>query len=296
MSLYRKISLGFWDDSQIVDEFTPEDKYFMLYLLTNPHTNLIGCYEISFRQMSNETGYSRDTIERLLDRMANLHSVIEYDKETKEVFIKNWHKYNWTRSPKFLKKIVELYGFVKSDDFKNKIYPIIEKTGADMVSIPYPYPMDTSVTASVTVTDTVTASVTTAEPIKKEEKEPRKSKSNKRGILKRFGEYEHVKLSEKEYLKLAEEFIDIDERIRNLDEYMEMSGKSYTNCNLVIRKWAKNDSKSSGKGNSPEKHAISQPTYNSEIELNEIDSSESEKAIEEFLKGTKDLRSEEETY
>ena len=58
MALYRTISLSFWNDNKIVDDFTPEDRYFYLYLLTNPHTNLIGCYEISLKQMSYETGYN----------------------------------------------------------------------------------------------------------------------------------------------------------------------------------------------------------------------------------------------
>ncbi|MFR8334921.1 MAG: hypothetical protein ACLU9S_23255 [Oscillospiraceae bacterium] len=27
-----------------------------LYCMTNPHTNLCGCYEVSIKQMANETG------------------------------------------------------------------------------------------------------------------------------------------------------------------------------------------------------------------------------------------------
>ena len=52
MALYRTIQISFWTDTKIVDDFTPEDKYFYLYLFTNPHTNLSGCYEISKNQMS----------------------------------------------------------------------------------------------------------------------------------------------------------------------------------------------------------------------------------------------------
>ena len=52
MAIYRSIYLSFWDDPKIADSFTPEDKLFMLYCLTNSHTNIIGCYEISVRQMA----------------------------------------------------------------------------------------------------------------------------------------------------------------------------------------------------------------------------------------------------
>ena len=58
MAFYRNISINFWTDSKIDDDFTPEDKYFYLYLLTNPHTNICGCYEISMKQMERETGYN----------------------------------------------------------------------------------------------------------------------------------------------------------------------------------------------------------------------------------------------
>ena len=56
MANYRNISMDFWQDSKVVDDFTPEDRYMYLYCMTNPHTNLCGCYEISVKQMANETG------------------------------------------------------------------------------------------------------------------------------------------------------------------------------------------------------------------------------------------------
>ena len=76
MATYRNIQISFWTDSKVADEFTPEDKYFYLYLMTNPHTNTCGCYEISIRQMSIETGYSKETISKLIERMEKVHNVI----------------------------------------------------------------------------------------------------------------------------------------------------------------------------------------------------------------------------
>ena len=46
MAIYRNVSMSFWTDSKVADDFTAEDRYFYLYLFTNPHTNLCGCYEI----------------------------------------------------------------------------------------------------------------------------------------------------------------------------------------------------------------------------------------------------------
>jgi len=152
MAIYRSIQMSFWTDPKVIDAFTPEDKYFYLYLMTNPHTNLCGCYEISERQIEYETGYTKKTIEKLLDRMCEVHRVIVYSKETKEVLIVNWHKYNWTKSEKFRVPLEKEIQNVKNVDFKGFLEGLYN--GIDSVSIPYPYGSDTT----VTVTDTVTVS------------------------------------------------------------------------------------------------------------------------------------------
>lgn len=96
MANYRNISMDFWSDSKVVDDFTPEDRYIYLYCMTNPHTNLCGCYEVSIKQIANETGYNADSVERLLKRLDSSHNVIRYSAQTKELLILNWCRY---RSP-----------------------------------------------------------------------------------------------------------------------------------------------------------------------------------------------------
>lgn len=85
MAKGRLISTSFWDDSKVVDDFTPEDKYIYLYCMTNPHTNLCGCYEVSVKQIASETGYNEDTVKRLLMRLDRDHNVIRYSSITKEL-------------------------------------------------------------------------------------------------------------------------------------------------------------------------------------------------------------------
>ena len=149
MAIYRNVSLTFWEDNKIVDDFTTEDRYFLLYLLTNPHTNLIGCYEVSKKQMSNELGYPPSKVEELLTRMQNVHKIIFYASETKEILIKNWHKYNWTRSEKLLKKVESMFHYIKCKDLKKYIEETYKKY---RVSIGYLYRMDTSDTDADTDT------------------------------------------------------------------------------------------------------------------------------------------------
>ena len=149
MAIYRNISTNFWSDTKIYDKFSPEDKYFMLYILTNSYTNLCGCYEISVKQMVNDTGYNRETIEKLLNRLENEYEVISYDNNTQELLIKNWYKYNWTKSNKLDKPLLNEIDSIKSNKFKTFLGKIYNER--DTVSIPYPYPMDTTVTDTVSV-------------------------------------------------------------------------------------------------------------------------------------------------
>lgn len=154
MAIYRNVHITFWTDSKVVDDFTPEDRYFYIYLLTNPHTNLCGCYEISLKQMSDELGYNKESIIKLIDRFNKIHKMIDYDNNTKELIVYNWHKYNWTKSPKFEKALEKEIQKVKSPKFRAILEGIL--CGSDTVSIPYQYGSDTTVPATVPVTDTVT--------------------------------------------------------------------------------------------------------------------------------------------
>src|SRR5690349_2998380 len=98
MAAYRKISVTFWADS-FIQSLTPEGKYFYLYLMTNTRTTQCGIYEITVSQMCFETGYNQETINKLLTMMEKTGRV-KYSKNTKEIALKNWPKYNESDSPK----------------------------------------------------------------------------------------------------------------------------------------------------------------------------------------------------
>ena len=118
LAIYRTVSMSFWTDNKVTDDFTPEDRYFYLYLFTNPHTNLCGCYEISIKQIANEMGYSKDTVENLIERFEKVHKVLQFSKSTKEILLLNWSKYNWTSSEKFRKPLEKEIATVKDLDFR----------------------------------------------------------------------------------------------------------------------------------------------------------------------------------
>lgn len=98
MAIYRPVHVTFWQDPKVIEEMTPEDKLFYLYLITNPKTTQTGIYQITKKQMSFELGYSIESINALMDRFENHHKTIVYNKETRELAIINWGRYNFPRA------------------------------------------------------------------------------------------------------------------------------------------------------------------------------------------------------
>lgn len=98
MAIFRKIHTSFWSDP-FVQSLSPEKKYFFLYLLTNEKTRQCGVYEISKKQICDDTGYNIDTVLILLNYFIGVDK-IQYSENTNEVAIKNWNKYNGNESQK----------------------------------------------------------------------------------------------------------------------------------------------------------------------------------------------------
>lgn len=156
MAIYRNIQLSFWSDSKVTDDFTPEDKFFYLYLLTNPQTNICGCYQISYSQMENQIGYNRETINRLIERFEKVHNVIRFCADTKEILILNWHKYNLNKSEKTLAGAESVANYIKTPGFKEYVFRVIDCIRNDTPCMGYQCPIQASV--SVSVSDTVSVS------------------------------------------------------------------------------------------------------------------------------------------
>ncbi|MFP5111579.1 DnaD domain protein [Bacillaceae bacterium C204] len=94
MAKHRMIRTDFWKNPMVSEEMTPEDKYFYLYLLTNPNMTQIGIYKITKKQMGFDLGYSIESVHSLMERFIHHHKEIRYNPVTRELAIKNWGKYN----------------------------------------------------------------------------------------------------------------------------------------------------------------------------------------------------------
>ena len=158
----RMIDTELWNNEDIIENFTAEDKYFWLYLLTSPHNNICGVFKNSPNLMARDMGLHKDTIVNLLYRFENIHKLVYCDKETNEILILNWYKFNWTKSPKITTMIEKESNNLKSDKIKELI---VERIGLifedkDTVSIPYAYPTNTN-----SNTNTINNNIVTNEEI-----------------------------------------------------------------------------------------------------------------------------------
>ena len=92
MAIYRHVHVEFWNISKVLEELTPEDKLFFIYLLTNPNTTQIGVYKITKKQIAFELGFSIESVNVLMDRFINNYGLIKYNNDTREICLKNWGK------------------------------------------------------------------------------------------------------------------------------------------------------------------------------------------------------------
>lgn len=246
MGIKRIVDTSFWTDSK-VDDFSPEDKYFMLYLLTNPFSTQLGIYEISIKQVAFQLGYSVEAVKVLLDRFENKYDVIVYSEDTKEIAIKNFLRHSIIkggapvrdclikelRNVKNKELIASVFAHIKDSESLNETVRNIIAEYEEKNGILYycndkqnENDNDNEVSYHDSYNDTFQA---------EEPKKPKKEKPQKH----KHGEYQHVLLTENEFERLAKDFGEDmrDKAIKFLDEYIEEKCYKSKSHNLAIRRW-----------------------------------------------------------
>ena len=249
MGIKRIVDTGFWTDGK-VDDFSPEDKYFMLYLLTNPFTTQLGIYEMSVKTAAFQMGYDENVVKVLLDRFENKYGMIRWSKETKEVAIKNFLRHSIIKGGapvrdcliKELKRVKnrDLIAWVFSSikDFENlnatvkKIISEYEEQNGELHYCNEKYndnenDNDNEVSYHDSYNDTF----------------PQEKPKNTKPVKHKYGEYNNVLLTDEELEKLKNEYADYEEKIENLSSYVASTGKSYKSHYATIRNWARKDKK-----------------------------------------------------
>lgn len=88
----RIVDTGFWSDEKIMN-FTPQDKYFWLFLLTNEYTSQLGIYYLPIKKAAFDLGYDEETVRELIKRFID-YEMISFSWNTSEVAIKNYLIYS----------------------------------------------------------------------------------------------------------------------------------------------------------------------------------------------------------
>lgn len=255
MGVKRIVETDFWIDSLVVDNFTTEDRLFFLYLLTNPQSRQLGIYKINSKIAGFQTGFDKDVIEKLLDRFENVYHIIKYSKETNEVAIVNYLKYAVVSGGKpvedLLKKDIAavknrellFYVFGNVINSESSINTTVKKVIIQFLEEhkdeAYPYINYLNGNGNGNGS---TCNVSCDESSNKKIKNSNKSKKHK------YGEYNHVLLTDIEKEKLITEFGEpfMNECIKTLDEAIEMKGYKYKSHYLAIKKWVVDAVKNKG--------------------------------------------------
>lgn len=235
MGIKRVVDTAFWTDGK-VDNFSPEDKYFMLYLLTNPFTTQLGIYEFSIKQVAFQLGYSVDAVNVLLDRFENKYGIIIYSRTTNEVAIRN-----------FLRHSIIKGGAPVRDCLIKEMKKVKNK---DLISMVFSHIKGDSLNETV---KNIISEYEQQNPLNySNEKDNENDNENEvsyhdsstnrsKPIRHKYGLYNNVLLSDEDLGKLKTEFSDWEQRIERLSEYIASTGKSYKNHLATIRAWARKD-------------------------------------------------------
>lgn len=248
MAVKRVVSVGFWTDSKVID-FSPEDRYFMLYLLTNPHTTLLGVYELNPKVCAFELGYSVEAVKVLLDRFENKYGLIK--RSGNEIAIKNFLRYSVNKGGKpiedCLRREIEnvkdksLVQFVKMAVIEDKRINASVKTVLD--EFVYAEPVEVTQVLPAEVPNPLEMPVTEFEP--KEAKPSKEQEAEKKTKAEKKVYADDVHLTLAEYNNLIDRLGSkqaADECIEILSNYKGANGKKYKSdykaiLNWVIDKW-----------------------------------------------------------
>lgn len=119
----RVVDTDFWTDMDVIDFYSPEDKYFYLYLITNGKSSQVGIYSLPIKVISFETGYSAEAVQVLLERFSEKYKQIIYSKETQEVTILNSLRFSILKGGKPVKDLLEKeLGLVKDGSLIQATY------------------------------------------------------------------------------------------------------------------------------------------------------------------------------
>jgi hypothetical protein len=131
---YGKVHTGFWHNEELRG-LDSDAKVLALYLLTSPHTTMIGAFRLPDAYACEDLDW---TPERLRNCFRTLSGFAEYDPKTKWVWIVNFVRFNRPENPNQWKAAVKLAESIPdSVPFKEAALETVRKP---FLNIPVPAP------------------------------------------------------------------------------------------------------------------------------------------------------------
>ena len=131
MAVYRNVQVNFWQDDFVLD-LTPEERYFYVYLLTCSKTTQCGIFPFPKRLAEMETGYNRETVDKLVQRFVDYGKIL-YDADTRELFVLNWLRYNPVTNTNVEKCVLRELKGVKNKEF---VHMFLQKCAEEELNVP----------------------------------------------------------------------------------------------------------------------------------------------------------------
>lgn len=103
----RVVDTKFWSSMDVLDNYSVEDKFFALYLMTNSKSSQVGIYSLPKKIISFETGFTTEVIQVLLDRFSTKYGQILYSEETQEITLLHSLKYSILKGGKPVSDLLE---------------------------------------------------------------------------------------------------------------------------------------------------------------------------------------------
>ena len=94
MSLKRVVDTRFWNQVDVMERYSSQDKLFALYLMTCPRSTQLGIYSLPKRVIAFDMSLDDAQVGQLLARFRDDYQVIAYSDQTQEVAILDFLTYS----------------------------------------------------------------------------------------------------------------------------------------------------------------------------------------------------------
>lgn len=235
--MFTKIDELLWTDEKF-KKLSDDGKFLFLYVLSCPHRNILGFYFLPIPYGSFDLDWKSERFTKGLQELLD-KGLINYNFDTNIIFIKNFLKYNPLENPNQVKGAIKALNTLPTNSIDTELVSYLET-----INKPFIKPLLELLRERLGEHVDVDVDVDVKEDVDetKKTKAPTKIK---------YGEFEKVKLSEEEHIKLLDKLGQTltDDLIVRLDSYKASTGKTYKSDYATILNWSRKESKENGPRN-----------------------------------------------